>query len=235
MSPVSSCLRVVASPKTIINQKRHTFYLLKNGEGLYATATTFLVAIENEKVMHSENSTDVQYDHVLECTIGCKSLTSITLSKEIGLHDMFKDVEINDHNVGIYKKFPLEEVLPERQWKMKITIPDRSNVYVYQIKYVLETEVYFTHHNGFACVIASKDEPWKAQKLKIISTIHSAEFITSDEERQGVANMRIAGQTKEPVYGDFKCSFDFLPKRAQATLHDHVANASDVLSHACLC
>ena len=72
VNPVSSGVRTVVSPNAIINQKRHTLYYLEDDEMLCATATTCLVAVENEKLLHWENNTNGQCSHELEYTIGCK-------------------------------------------------------------------------------------------------------------------------------------------------------------------
>ena len=185
---------------------------------LYATATTFLLAVENKKLMHWENNTNGQHIHELEYTIGYKSLTDTTLSKRIALHDTLEDVEINDHNSGTYKKFLSEEVLPERRLKTTVTVPSRSNLYFYQRKYVLETDVYFTH-DGWSklCVVVSNRDR-QAQSLKILSTIHSAEFTTTDQELQGMVPMEVSGQTKQAVFGISQRRFDDLTHRAKETL-----------------
>jgi len=217
MNAVSSRLRAVASPKPIINQNRHTIYYVDNEEMLYATATTFLVAVENEKLMHWENNTNGQHIHELEYTIGFKSLTSTTLSERIAHRDSLKSVEINDHNAGTYKKFLSEEVLPERRLKTTVTVPSRSNLYFYQRKYVLETDVYFTHDGwSMQCVVVSNRD--RAQNLKILSTIHSAEFTTTDQELQGMVPMEVSGQTKQAVFGASQRRFDDLTQRAKETL-----------------
>lgn len=207
MNPVPSCRRAVASPKPIINQSRHIIYYFENEEMLYATSTTSLVAVENEKLMHWENNTNGQHIHELEYTIGFKSLTTTTLSERIALHDSLKDVKINDPNTGTYKEFLSEEVLPERRLKTTVTVPSRSNLYFYQRKYVLETDVYFTH-NAWArvCVVVSNRDR-QVKSLKILSTIHSAEFTTTEQELQEMVSMELSGQTKQVVSAQVRRSY----------------------------
>ena len=216
VNPVSSGVRTVVSPNAIINQKRHTLYYLEDDEMLCATATTCLVAVENEKLLHWENNTKGKCSHELEYTIGCKSHTSTALSEKIALHDTLKNVEVN--GPGIYKKFLPEEVLPERRLKTRVSVPGYSNFYFYQRKYVLETEVYFTHDAwSLLCVVVSNCDHIP-RSLKILTTIHSAEFITTDEELRGVTEMEIVGQTKEAVFGRSERTFIGLTERAKVTL-----------------
>ncbi|KAL4071247.1 hypothetical protein V8B97DRAFT_436691 [Scleroderma yunnanense] len=218
VNPLSSSLRVVVTPNTIINQKRHTLYYLYNEEMLCATATTCLVAIENEKLMSWKNHTSGQHSHELEYTIGFESLTSTRLSTRISLSNSLNGVEIRDTNSGIYKKFLPEEMSPERRLKTRVAIPAHSDLYFYQSKYVLETEVYFTH-DGWSrlCVVVSNDDA-QTRRWRIRSTVHSAEFTTTDQELQEVVEMNMFGQTKQDVYGDSQRRFDDLTDRAKDTL-----------------
>ena len=216
VNPVSSCVRAMASPKEIINQKRHFLCSLEDGETLYATATTWLVAVKNEKLLHWENNTDGEHNHELEYTIGCKSHTFTKLSERIALHDTLKNAEITD--LEIYKKFLPEEVSPERRLKTRVSVPGRSNLDFYQRKYVLETGVYFTYSgwDQLCIVVDHNDNP---QKLKILTTIHSAEFITTDQELREMAEMKITGQTKWPDIKDcHPHRFGHLTERAKTVL-----------------
>ncbi|KAL4071246.1 hypothetical protein V8B97DRAFT_436636 [Scleroderma yunnanense] len=216
--PVSSSLRVLATPNPIIHQRRHTILYIPFFEVLYATATTSLVSIENEMLMHWKNDTDGQHTDEVEYTIGFKSLTSTALSKRIALNVSLEGLEISDNNAGIHKNFVPEEFLPEQRLKKKITVPAHSELYFYQRKYVLETEVYFTHDAwGMLCVVMTNDN--SQMNWKIRSTIHSAEFITTGQKLQKILEKKISGQTKHDVYGKSGRKFDNLTLIAKITLN----------------
>ncbi|KAL4065162.1 hypothetical protein V8B97DRAFT_1867518 [Scleroderma yunnanense] len=220
VNPVSSSLRVLATPNPIIHQSRHTIYYFHNFEMLYATAITYLVAVENEMLMHWENDTDGQHTHELEYTIGFKSLTSTALSKKIALSASLEGLEISDDNAGIHKTFVPEEFLPERRLKTQIIVPGRSDLYFYQRKYVLETEVYFTHDAWNKLCVVMKNDNSQIKSWKIRSTIHSAEFTTTGRELRKILEKKISGQTKQEVYGKSGRKFDDLTGRAKDTLKE---------------
>ncbi|THV02004.1 hypothetical protein K435DRAFT_923915 [Dendrothele bispora CBS 962.96] len=214
--PLTNYIHVEPTSSTIVNQKRHTIYYRAGDEALYGTAITYLVSVDNEKLMSWSNGTDRDQTYSQTYTTDFKSTTSTEVSTSLSLGPSFEGVSIGSVDIGV-KTFDSQETSTESS-HTTVTVGAQSDLYFYQRKYNLQTEVYFTLDAWNDFWIAGSNGGYHVQIATINSTISTRDYVTRTQALTGSARLRFDGQSREGWFGNYVRKFENLTSRAKSTL-----------------
>ncbi|KAK7462764.1 hypothetical protein VKT23_007349 [Stygiomarasmius scandens] len=223
--PVSNYLVSLPVCSTIVNQKRHTLYYDVGSEVLYATATTYLVSVQNELLMSWSNGTERDQTYTQSYTTGFKSTTSTEVSAAISLAPSFEGVSVGGVDFGV-KYFDSEETSSENTQSTTVTVAAQSDLFFYQRKYYLRTEVYFTLDAWNDLWLAGSNGGYHVQTAVIDSTISTRDYVTRSRALQGTATLNFDGQAKQGLFGVIVRKFENLTEKAKNTLRSIGINGS---------
>jgi hypothetical protein len=215
--PISNSLRTQPRYQTIVNQNRHTIYSSPGDQALYGTATTFLVAVENELLMSWSNGTSAPQTYSQSYSTGFKSTTGTEVSASISLAPSFEGVSIGGVEVGV-KTFSSTETEEVKSHTTTVTVPADSDVFFYQRKYYLNTDVYFTLDAWNELSIAGSNGGYHIQRSSINSTIFTKDYVTRTRALTGTQTLGFDTEQQQGYWGDHVRKFENLTQRAKDKL-----------------
>ena len=215
--PITNVSRTVPTSRTIVNQKRHTLYFSSGDQALYATATSYLEAVENELLMSWSNNTNADQNYSQEYSIGFTSTTSIEISASISLAPSFEGVSVGSVDTG-FTVFESQETSEIKTHTTNVTVPAHSDLYFYQRKYTFNTDVYFTLDAWNDLWIAGSQGAYHIQRANVKSTIYTRDYVTRDSALTGTQSLTFESQQGWGWYGSYVRKFENLTGRAKDKL-----------------
>ncbi|KAH8119518.1 hypothetical protein DFH11DRAFT_451123 [Phellopilus nigrolimitatus] len=205
------------SGDVLLSRSRQTVYSAAGDEALYAIVTNYLVQIQNDKLMSWDNSTSAAQSYTQEYKTELKVTNGSEVSNTIGLSAAFKGITISAEHSE--KTFHSEETTTSKTETTRVEVAPRSELFFYQRKYVLRSDVYFILDAWNEEWIVGSWEGYDVSHARCDVEIHSNDYITSETSLKGETTINVdAASVKDFDAGLRIRKFENCTERAKGTM-----------------
>lgn len=172
--------------------------------------------VENAQLMHWKNTSEASVEYTKSYTSQLIVTTGKEFSAGASLSAAFQGIGVTVD--ASTKTFSSKETTSSETKEIKIDVPANSEIWFYQRKYVLSTDMTFINDAWGSLWNAGSEGGYHIQHGKVVSEIWAEDYITTSTKLEGSQNKSFTSLTAAGLLAGSTRQFGNLTEKARKTL-----------------